>query len=225
MNNNYYQAMLYYDYQNAIMHEGVKGRSGRYRWGSGERPYQRLERRRGFFARRKEKKAQKELLEKKKEEVKKQKELAEKRRIEQEQRAKLTAEKNELLKSGNPTALELKKYLPVMTDSELAAAVNRLNLLSNLERYASVEQKKSEGKGTFDKVDDFFNRMSKVNKWGETLINSYKNFDIARQYVDQYTNRQKQKQRSQTQEAEQRRRVEEQRRLQKKMHANAVKGG
>ena len=33
--------------QNDILHFGVKGKSGRYPWGSGDRPYQRLERRAG----------------------------------------------------------------------------------------------------------------------------------------------------------------------------------
>lgn len=37
----------------SIEHFGKKGKSGRYPWGSGERPYQRLEKRRGLFRRKK----------------------------------------------------------------------------------------------------------------------------------------------------------------------------
>lgn len=40
----------------SIKHFGKKGKSGRYPWGSGERPYQRLEKRRGLFRRRKKEK-------------------------------------------------------------------------------------------------------------------------------------------------------------------------
>lgn len=169
--------MLYRDYCNSLMHYGIKKRSGRYPYGSGERPYQAQERSRkmGFFARRKEKKRQKEILEQQKAKVEAQKKAA-------EEKAKLKAEKDEMLKSGAPTATMVKKYLSVITDAELQQAVTRMELLEKVEKYAAKENQQ---KSTFDNIDSFFNNLGKINKWGSTTITAYENVSKTKKYLEQ----------------------------------------
>lgn len=151
-----------------LMHYGVQGKSGRYDWGSGERPYQRLERakRKGFFARRKEAKQQKILLEKKKQ-------LLEEQRKKQEEAARLKADKERVLREG--TATEIKKYLPELSNVELQAACERIKWMNTLNAYTEQEARKAAGKSTFDQIDDLMTKLGKVNKWGETTIKTYEN--------------------------------------------------
>lgn len=167
----YYATTPHYYY---LEHAGVQGKSGRYKWGSGERPYQRLERakRKGFFSRRKEEKARKIILEKKKKEL-------EERRKEEEEKARLKADKERVMREGSAT--EIKRYLPELTNAELEAACNRIKWMNTLNDYVDKEAKKAAGKSTFDQVDSFMTKLGKVNKWGETSIATYKN---AKQIVD-----------------------------------------
>lgn len=154
-----------------LSHSGVQGKSGRYPLGSGDRPYQRLERARrpGFFARRKEAKRQKELLEKKKK-------LLEENRKKQEEAARLKADKERVLREG--TATEVRQYLGELSNQELAQAVERIQWMKRLDTFTEAEAKKAAGKSTFEQVDQFMTNLGKVNKWGETAINSYKNAKV-----------------------------------------------
>ena len=170
MNNTYYQYMQYQQCQEFLMHYGVKQRSGRYPYGSGERPYQSSGGRSGgFFRRRKEEKRKAEILKKKKEQVQKQKEEAEKK-------AKLMETKKEALTTGS--AQDIQKLFSVMTTQEIEAAANRIRWMNEINKYATIEAKAKQGKDAFTKVDDFMGRLSKVNKWGETAIDSYRNIEI-----------------------------------------------
>lgn len=151
-----------------LTHSGVQGKSGRYKWGTGERPYQRLERakRKGFFARRREEKERKVILERKKKELEEQKK-------EQEEKARLKADKDRVLREG--TATEVQRYLPELSNAELEAACNRIKWMNTLNSYVEAEKKKAAGKSTFDQVDDIMTKLGKVNKWGETGIKTYEN--------------------------------------------------
>lgn len=159
---NYYISPLN-DY---LMHYGIKERSGRYDWGSGERPYQRLEKRKGFFARRKEEKQRKVILEQKK------KELAEAQKA-AEEKERLKAEKERVMREG--TATEMKRYLPELSNQELQAACERIQWMKKLDSYVENEARAKAGKTTFEQVDSFMDKLAKVNKWGETSIKTYKN--------------------------------------------------
>lgn len=163
MGNYYYVDSPHSDY---LAHYGVKERSGRYDWGSGDRPYQRLEKRKGFFARRKEEKQRKVILEKKK------KELAEAQKA-AEERERLKADKERVMREG--TATEMKRYLPELSNQELQAACERIKWMNTLNAYSEQEARKAAGKTTFDQVDDFMNKLAKINKWGETSIKTYEN--------------------------------------------------
>lgn len=161
----YYMVSPRSDY---LAHYGVKERSGRYKWGTGERPRQRLEqpKRMGFFARRKEQKRQAEILAKKKQ-------LLDEARKQQEEKAKLKAEKERILREANP--IEIKKYATELTNAELQDACNRIQWMNALNSYAAKEERNKQGKTTFEHVDDFMTKLGKVNKWGETGLNTYKN--------------------------------------------------
>lgn len=160
MNNMYYD---YMQYQNYLIHYGIKRRSGRYPYGSGERPYQSSG---GFFARRKEKKHAAEVLKKKKE-------MLEKKREEDEKRAKLKETKSEALNTG--TARDIQKHFSVMSNQELEDAANRIKWMNEINKYAAMEVKNAQGKSAFDTVNDLMTKMTKVNKWAETSIDAYKN--------------------------------------------------
>lgn len=160
-----------------LSHEGKEGRSGRYPLGSGDRPYQRLERARrspGYFARRKEAKHQKELLEKKKK-------LLEEQRKKQEETARLKADKDRVLREGSAT--EVRKYLGELSNQELAMAVDRIQWMKKLDAYTEAEAKKAAGKTTFEQIDQLMTNIGKINKWGETAINSYKNVKTIMDYI------------------------------------------
>lgn len=169
-----------------LEHEGVQGRSGRYPLGSGERPYQRLERakRKGFFARRKEEKERKAILEKKKKEV-------EERRKAEEEKAKLLAEKERILRIG--TASEIKKILPELTNKELSDAVDRIKWMDTLDNQIEKEKKKAGGTSTFDQFDNLMKRLDKINNWGSIGLNSYRNVQQLQSMLDSSMRRQEQK--------------------------------
>lgn len=165
-----------------LSHAGVQGKSGRYPLGSGDRPYQRLERARrpGFFARRKEAKRQKELLEKKKK-------LLEETRKKQEEAARLKADKERVLREGSAT--EIKRYLGELSNQELQSAVERIQWMQKLDSYVEKDSKKAAGKTTFEQVDSFMEKLSKVNKWGETSIKTYENTKKIMDYLSKAANK------------------------------------
>lgn len=158
--------MYNYNYQE-LFHYGMPKRSGRYPYGSGDRPYQSsggisLKRvssstRMSFKERRAAKKAaaQKVEVEKKKQE-------------EQEAQRRHAANKERILREG--TATELKEYANELSNAEFEAALKRLELNRKLNSYT-----KSEIQTTFDKVDKFMLKAGKVNNWATTSINAYEN--------------------------------------------------
>lgn len=186
MNNMYYD---YMQYQNYLIHYGIKRRSGRYPYGSGERPYQSSG---GFFARRKEKKHVAEVLKKKKE-------LLEKKRAEDEKKAKLKESKAEALSTG--TARDIQKHFSVMTNKEMEEAANRIKWMNEINKYAAMEAKNAQGKTAFDTVDELMTKLSKVNKWGETSMNAYKNVTTISKMLKDAAEKQEKKQRQQQKKA------------------------
>lgn len=143
--------------------------SGRYPWGSGDRPYQRLEGSRqrskgilGYIKSRRAKKMEAQ-LEKAKEEAK-----ARKLKDEENQR-KLEADKERVLRSG--TASEILRYQGQLTNKELSDAENRIRLENSLKSYSEKEIKT--GLDTLKKIQSYSNVSSALAKDGISLWNSF----------------------------------------------------
>lgn len=153
MNENYFL----FPYGNELYHIGIKGRSGRYPYGSGERPYQDKERARPrtFFERRKEQKIQKQ----KNAEAKMKQEAAEAQKKHEE-------DKERVLKSG--TATEIMKYKGELTNKEMELAYNRLDWEAKLSSFAAKEIRTN-----MQKIDDIMNDVKTITNWGNIGVNSY----------------------------------------------------
>lgn len=132
-----------------ILHYGVKGKSGRYPWGSGGRPYQRLEKPRGgiigFLRSRKEKKAEQtaEALEKEKESRK--------------------AEKERVIKEGSAT--EVLAFNKDLTNEERQRAITRLNLEAQLNSLSAREKAEA-----MNAIDNAFKTIRKGTEWARIGI-------------------------------------------------------
>lgn len=145
-------------YANELYHYGVQGRSGRYPWGSGARPNQRLEKPKGRTSLANS-------IKQKKEEKRKRSMLEEaKRKVEEQKR--LDADKQRVLKEGSAT--EVMKYKGQLTNKELQDAVQRINLENQLSRYASAEIKSN-----MDKLDAVVNNVKTVTNWTKAGIETY----------------------------------------------------
>lgn len=170
--------MYNYNYKE-LFHYGMPKRSGRYPYGSGDRPYQSS----GGVSSKitskpsrmtfKEKKAAKKASAQKAEEEKKKREEQEATRRHEENRERV-------LKEG--TATELKEYASELSNAEFEAALKRLELNRRLNSYT-----KSEIQTTFDKVDKFMSKANKVNNWASTTINAYENSQKLMKMFDQLT--------------------------------------
>lgn len=143
--------------------------SGRYPWGSGSRPYQRLEGSRkkssGITGYIKSKKAQKAEEQKKKSEAEAQKkaeELAEQKRFHE-------ADKERVLRAG--TASEVMKYQGELTNQELQSAFTRLNLEKQI---IGLSQK--EVKTTMDKLDNVMKGVKTGTEWVKIGTDTYNTF-------------------------------------------------
>lgn len=158
--------MYNYNYQE-LFHYGMPKRSGRYPYGSGDRPYQGS----GGIVSRKASKSTRMTFKQRRaakkqaaqeEEIKRQiqKALEEKRRHDEN--------KERILKEG--TALELREYASELSNAEFEAALKRLQLNKQLNSYAQKEVQ-----SMFDKVDSFMTKAGKVNNWATTSINAYEN--------------------------------------------------
>lgn len=142
-----------------LEHSGVKGRSGRYPWGSGDRPYQRLEgSRKSPIGRMKAKKAERQA--EKDEENKRKKE---------EYERKLDEDKERVLKSG--TATELTKYKGRLTNQELQQAYSRLNLERNIKEMSQKEIVTNK-----DKINNIMRDIKMGTEWTKTGIEAYNTF-------------------------------------------------
>lgn len=140
--------------------------SGRYPWGSGDRPYQRLEgsgqRPRGISGYIRSRKM-------KKEEERQQKERNEelRRRLEDEQKKRQhDADKERVLREG--TATEVMKYQGELTNQELQSAFTRLNLESQINNLSQKEMKSA-----MDKVDNIMKTIKTGTEWAKIGTDTY----------------------------------------------------
>lgn len=143
--------------------------SGRYPWGSGNRPYQRLEGSKrknsgisGYIKSRKEKKAEENQRKAIIEAQKKASEEAEKQR-------KLTEDKERVLREGSAT--EVLKYQGQLTNQELQNAFTRLNLEKQLRGLS-----RSEIKTAVDKVDNIMKTIKTGTEWAKIGTDTYNTF-------------------------------------------------
>lgn len=146
-----------------LYHYGMPQRSGRYPYGSGERPYQGEEK--SKKPSRKEQREQKKAIKRRNEALEKaRKAAAEKRRIEKaeaERKEKLEADKERVLREGSAT--ELLKYQGLLTNNELQQALNRVKWTEELKNISAKETKSG-----FDKIDDVMTKIGKVTGWVNT---------------------------------------------------------
>lgn len=136
-----------------LYHYGIARRSGRYPYGSGDRPYQREEKRKQagtFFSKMKQKKEDK--SRQKKEELTRQIEQAKKIKAENRDR---------ILQSGK--ASEVLQYKGELSNQELKQVLERLKLEKDLGDYANFEVQSG-----FDKMDKVMKDFDKVINWGNT---------------------------------------------------------
>lgn len=139
--------------------------SGRYPLGSGKRPYQKFEGKRGtkgrfnsiseYIRKRKEKKIEEE-------------KTKEKQKLEEEKRQH-DADKERVLKEG--TAREVLKYQGELTNQELQNAFTRLNLEAQLR---NLSQKEIET--AMDKVDKMMKTIKTGTEWAKIGTDTYNTF-------------------------------------------------
>lgn len=139
--------------------------SGRYPWGSGDRPYQRLEKSKqkhgigDYIKSRKAKKAEEQM----------QKDMAEARKraaAEEERKKYLEADKERVLRAGS--AAEVLQYKGMLTNKELETAYNRIDWEKKLSSVAA-----SEIQSNMQKMDNAMKNLKTINNWGSTLTDSY----------------------------------------------------
>lgn len=140
--------------------------SGRYPWGSGDRPYQRLEgsgqRPRGISGYIRSRKM-------KKEEERQQKERNQelRNRLEEEQRKRQhDVDKERVLREG--TAAEVMKYQGELSNQELQNAFTRLNLEAQIKNLSEKE-----AKSAMDKVDKIMKNVRTGTEWAKIGTETY----------------------------------------------------
>lgn len=139
--------------------------SGRYPWGSGARPYQRLEqpkRKSGvsdYFQQRKARKYEAK-QNKLREEAKARAEA------EEERKRKLLADKERVLRSGS--ASEVLKYQGMLTNQELQNAWNRIDLERKLSSFSA-----SEIQTNMQKIDKYMQNLKTINNWGSIATDTW----------------------------------------------------
>lgn len=143
--------------------------SGRYPWGSGDRPYQRLEGSKrknggivGYIKSRKAKKAEEEKQKQREELLRKKEEMKRK----QEEHEK---NKEKVLKSGS--AADVLKYQGELSNKELSEVANRLRLENDIKSYAAKDVTSALDK--LKKVQSFTNVGSALAKDGIDIYNSF----------------------------------------------------
>lgn len=151
---------------NEFYHYGVRGKSGRYPWGSGGRPYQRLEqpKKQGSSITEYIRKRKRE-----KEEAKAAASATEKAKAEQDEaRAKeeFIRKKEEALRVGS--ASDILKFKGSLTNQEMQNAVTRLNLESQLSSLSSRETN-----AVVKEVDQIMKGVKMGTEWVNTGMNAY----------------------------------------------------
>lgn len=138
-----------------LRHYGIPRRSGRYKWGSGSRPYQSLE---GQGLTRREKRQQ----------AKEEKAIQERARKEanaEREKQIYEEERQRVLTSGGRSATDVLRYSSSYSNQELANAVARVRMTKELEKMAAEEKK------TFMKqLDNFMKGVDNFSKYGESAI-------------------------------------------------------
>lgn len=142
---------------NELYHYGIPKRSGRYPWGSGDRPFQSSggaagpKKKSNWRLKREQRAAAKE--------YKRQLEAAEEKR-------KHDADKARVLRSGSAT--EVMKYQGELTNKELQEVATRLDWESKIRGYS-----KKEIESAMDKMDSVMKNVGKINNWVNTATDSY----------------------------------------------------
>lgn len=133
-----------------LMHYGIPRRSGRYPYGSGDRPYQSTGEKHGlsgYFQRKKQKKEQEKILEKERHD----------------------ANKGNVLQRGSAT--QVLKYKGELTNEELSRVIRRLELEGKLKEYSSKEVTTS-----MQKIDEMMKNMKTITNWANIGTDSYNTF-------------------------------------------------
>lgn len=185
---------MYFQNENQLMHYGTKRKSGRYPWGSGERPYQSGGPR--FFRKAKKKELQKRIttdvakkatklssrqIRKDERARKKQIAIARKQIEAEKEEAKLAEErqkkKEEAIRKGD--VKELSKYIYDMSNDELKAVTERLK---NINFFTTEASKRADAgyksvKKALDKVGDIGDFSEKFAKFFTSANNIKKVMD------------------------------------------------
>lgn len=143
-----------------IAHYGMPRRSGRYPYGSGDRPYQDREGK-SFFRMRAENRAVKKRVKK----MQKQRKEIEKLKKEAEdaiEREKVLRERKQQALMSDPASKILKDYKGKLTNEELQRVATRLNLEKTLAQYSAAETKSA------------LQRVNDMIKIGKTAVDASK---------------------------------------------------
>lgn len=145
--------------------------SGRYPWGSGDRPYQRLEGSRrkssgisGYIKSIKNKKSEEQRQKQRNEELRKKLEDDQKKR-------QHDADKERVLREGSAT--EVLKYQGELTNQELQNAFTRLNLESNIRNLS-----KKELETAMNKVDNIMKTIKIGTEWIKIGTDTYNSIAV-----------------------------------------------
>lgn len=134
-----------------LLHYGMPKRSGRYPYGSGERPYQSSG---GLFKRRKLKKAQKAYDKLQKDEA-----------YQQALTEKYARNRERIVKRGTPHQVDQLHKRIGLTNQELQEAANRFRLEEDLQKALSKTHKSA-----FDRIDNAMDKVGKINNWTNNSI-------------------------------------------------------
>lgn len=183
MNPTEYLASLGCDMNTDLTHYGTKHHSGRYPWGSGERPYQgesgaskKSMKRQGYFARKKAARQRQETLRK--------------ARAAADAKRRYEAEKERAINSGDIKFAYENRYR--LTDAELNKVLQRVDMNRKLESALKDLSRTSGDKSTsksnsknnkeymklkekFPGFDNFMGNVGTVNSWMATALKTYQN--------------------------------------------------
>ncbi len=143
--------------KNELYHYGMPKRSGRYPYGSGDRPYQDSEvpkKKKRIFGRKKEEQQAKEKV----------KQLSKN-------------EKENLLREG--TASDVLKYKNQLSNDELVRALNRIKTTESLKTYSRIQADE-----VWRRVDSVINKVGKVTSWAQTGVNAKRTMDTVMGYLN-----------------------------------------
>lgn len=167
--------------ENDILHYGMPKRSGRYPYGSGDRPFQSTGGKKpGFFKKRKEAKKKKEAQEKAKQAA------AEKRAFE--------ASKKRAIESGDTKFIYENRAK--LTDEEIQRAISRIDMKKTLESYNIPSYQPQSGKQQSQKpvktnkkgkpytnikdkypgLENLMGNVKTINEWMSIGLNAYGNY-------------------------------------------------